>query len=734
MNYLKISQSFLQWKRGLPVLSQLAIPRGYFPSSVDSVELHVFGDSSQEIFCAVAFLRGKLSRSQTTVVSFVLGKARVAPMKPLSIPKLELQASLLAARMKDEICKALEISVDRTFLWTDSTTVIQWLHSSEKQSTFVANRVSEVLELTTVDQWNHVGTADNPADVGTRGLPAEALVNSCWLRGPPFLFTSEWTFQPKTDVQSVLKGSLRGTVPDCVSYISKSEVSPMKVFPWRNFSSYCKVLRIMAYLMRVHHRHKKFRTNDRSLQDPLELDIAEDKVQYLAQSESFPGIRKLLLQGKSCSRSSSLLPYSPLVGQGGLLRSTGRTQRLMGVAFDMKHPILLDARHPVVNLFLWQLHNVNHHQSVDYLRAVVQQKYAILKLRTVLRSIHSKCVFCRKRRAQTVTPLMSDLPTERLSHQSPVFWNTGFDYFGPFHVSIRRSTEKRWCFLFTCLTTRAIHIEIVPSMDSSSCMMGIERFIARRGKPAIFWSDNGTNFVGAEKDIVSAVTTWNLNAPSLFVQKGIKWKFNPPASPHHGGSWERLVRSCKQVFYAILGNQRLTDEVLNTTFALVEKSLNARPLTPVSSDPNELNALTPDHFLLGHRSSNLPSLATVDDFNHRKRYMRAQAYANAIWSRWLQEYVPSLNKRTKWNIPSPEKLRTGDLVWIWESNSPRGYYPMARIVSLNYGKDSVARSANLRTQSGRCTRPLVKLVPVLESCLGPEDVADRGNCPISECD
>ena len=313
----------------------------------------------------------------------------------------------------------------------------------------------------------------------------------------------------------------------------------MKVFPGRNFSSYCKALRIMAYLMRVHHRHKKFRTNDRSLQDPLELDIAEEKVQYLAQSESFPGIRKQLLQGKCCSRSSSLLPYSPFVGQGGL-----------GVAFDMKHPILLDARHPVVNLFLWQLHNVYHHQSVDYLRAVAQQKYAILKLRTVLRSIHSKCVFCRKRRAMTVTPLMSDLPTERLSHQSPVFWNTGVDYFGPFHVSIRRSTAKRWCFLFTCLTTRATHIEIVPSMDSSSCMMGIERFIAHRGKPAIFWSDNGINFVGAEKDIVSAVTTWNLNAPSLFVQKGIKWKFNPPASPHHGGSWERLVRSCKQVFYA----------------------------------------------------------------------------------------------------------------------------------------------------------------------------------------
>ena len=213
-------------------------------------------------------------------------------------------------------------------------------------------------------------------------------------------------------------------------------------------------------------------------------------------------------------------------------------------------------------------------------------------------------------------------------------------------------------------------------------------------------------------------------------QKGIQWKFNPPAAPHHGGSWERLVRSCKRVFYAILGNRRLTDEVLNTTFILVEQSLNARPITPVSADPNELDALTPNHFLLGRSTCNLPSLATDNDFDHRKRYIRSQAYANAIWSRWLKEYVPPLNTRSKWNLPSPEELRTGDLVWICEPSNPRGYYPMARIESLHYGQDSVARSAVLKTQSGRFTRPLVRLVPVFSSThLGREDVADQSNTP-----
>ena len=659
-----ICQRFLDWKKGLSMLSDLAIPRCYFLSPVDSLELHVFGDSSQEILCAVAFLRGKLSSSQPTMLSFVFGKARVAPMKPLSIPKLELQASLLAARLKDEILKALAITIERIFLWTDSTTVIQWLHSSEKQPTFVANRVSEILDLTTVDQWNHVGTSDNPADAGTRGLTAESLFDSCWLKGPLFLSTSEWPFHPKTSVQGLLKSSNSATLPENVTLVSEGTVTPAKVFPREKFSSYAKVLRIMAYVMRVHPKHKPFRTMDKSLQDPFEMDIAQQKVQYLAQGESFPGIRKQLLENKCISRSSPLLQYSPFVGSAGLIRSTGRIQRLEEVAFDMKHPILLDARQPVVTLFLSHLHCSHHHQGVDYLRAVVQQKYGILKLRSVLRSIHSRCIFCRKRRAQTITPMMSDLPKERLSPQSPVFWNTGVDYFGPFPVSVRRSTEKRWCFLFTCLTTRAIHIEIVSSMDTSSCIMGIERFIARRGKPSIIWSDNGTNFVAAEKELVSTVESWYSSAPPLLADKAIKWKFNPPAAPHHGGAWERLVRSCKQVFYAILGNQKLTDEVLRTTFALVEQSLNAQSITAVSSNPNELDALTPNH------CSSISSLATANDFDHRKRHMRAQAYANAIWSRWLNEYVPSLDRRSKWQTPSSHKPRTGDLVWICEQSSP----------------------------------------------------------------
>ena len=217
-------------------------------------------------------------------------------------------------------------------------------------------------------------------------------------------------------------------------------------------------------------------------------------------------------------------------------------------------------------------------------------------------------------------------------------------------------------------------------MNTSSCVMAIDGFISRRGTPSIIWSDNGTNLVGAEKEILLCIKNWNAEAPLSIVHKNIKWKYNPPSASHQGGALERMVRSCKRVFYAILESRKLTDEILNTTMCLVEGSLNARPLTPVSDDPDSLEDLTPNHFLLGQHSLKFPSLRSSENYSHSKRYARAQSYANAIWQRWLSEYVPSLNKRVKWHAPPEYSLKTGDMVWLFESTSPRGHYPLARIM------------------------------------------------------
>ena len=250
-------------------------------------------------------------------------------------------------------------------------------------------------------------------------------------------------------------------------------------------------------------------------------------------------------------------------------------------------------------------------------------------------------------------------------------------------------------------------------MDTHSCVMVIERFISRRGTPSINWSVNGTNFVVDEKELLLCIRNWNAEFPLLLVHKGFEWNHNPLGPPHQGGAWERMVRSCKCVFYAILGSRKLTDEILNTTMCLNEGSLNARALTHVSDDPDSLEALSAIRFLFGQHSLKFPSQRSIENYSHSKRYARAQSYANAIWQRWLSEYVPTLNERVAWHAPPEDSLKTGDFVWLVEITSSRDHYPLARIMSLNYGKVKTARSANLRTVSGNYTRPLVKFVPFL---------------------
>ena len=309
---------------------------------------------------------------------------------------------------------------------------------------------------------------------------------------------------------------------------------------------------------------------------------------------------------------------------------------------------------------------------------------------------------------------MADLPRERLQERVFPFSNTGVDYFGPFEVKFMRKTMKRWCCLFTCLTTRAVHIEVVPSLEAETCLTAITRFIARRGKPATILSNNGTNFVGAAKEMRDCINAWNQSdIETSLAQKDIKWKFNPPGAPHFGGIWERLVRSCKKAMIAVLDGRPLTDDVLITTMCLVEQTLNARPLTRVSDDPDDLEALTPNHFLLGRANLATPFLPDAQRYTDLRRVFRvSQAYSDMIWARWTKEYLPEWNVRNKWNKDDMRQLKVDDLVWVVDENVERFNYKMARVLEVQEGSDGRVRSATVVTKDGKLKRPVVKLAPM----------------------
>ena len=233
------------------------------------------------MIAAVGFLRAQVTCTSGEIITelaFILGKARVAPMKVMTVPKLELQAALLTVRLKREICRALTVTVDKIFMWTDSTIVLQWVNSTNKHPIFIANRVSEILENTSVDQRNHVATCDNPADAGT------------WVRGPDFLRTKQFPFVPNTDVVDNIKLGVvtKEQEDDSISSLAASVTKPPKeqsinLIPFDKFSSYQKLLRVTAYVLRLLPSHESYRTVDGSIADPVELDEAERHLQYLVQ-------------------------------------------------------------------------------------------------------------------------------------------------------------------------------------------------------------------------------------------------------------------------------------------------------------------------------------------------------------------------------------------------------------------------------------------------------------------
>ena len=318
--------------------------------------------------------------------------------------------------------------------------------------------------------------------------------------------TSEWQFNPCENFRNNLKQA-KLDLSDELATASSTLLSPHKTaiaetFEWQKYCSYEELLRIEAYMLRFLSKSNLYKTSTVEITDPAELETAAQHLFHIVPTESFPMEKSNLLKSSSLSSKSKTAQCSPFIGSIGLARAYGRTKQLEVATFDVKYPIILDARHPLIRLLLEHLHTQHFHQRVDYLRALVQQRFAVVKLRTALRTIVSSCVVCRKRKAETLNPIMADLPRERLAFKDPPFSNTGVDYFGPLFVSVKRSTEKRWGFLFTCLSTRAVHFEVVPSMDTSSCVMGTKKFCACRGFPSVIWSDNGTNFVASKKELL----------------------------------------------------------------------------------------------------------------------------------------------------------------------------------------------------------------------------------------
>ena len=710
---------------GIPLLSSVGIPRCVKPEHLGEVkrcELHHFSDASSVGYGVVSYLRF-VSDDGQIYCSFVFGKARLLPVKGMTIPRAELTAATLSARIDLMLRRAFEIDIHDSVFWTDSVTVIRYIRNEHTRfQTFVCNRLAVIRDVSSPTQWRYVMSRENPADQASRGETAGAFLNDRrWFQGPEFLWRDSEAWPP-------LPGCLGeglGPDPEVKSSVRTAKVTTQddplqKLFSY--YSSWYRLIRAVAWILRLKRRLRGIKNQPDAAQQTgraltvSELREAESAVVAALQKSAFPEEYAALESGTEVRRASSLNSLDPFL-KNGIVRVGGRLTHA-SLPDDQKYPAILPNRSHVVDLLVQQVHEEVGHEGREHVLAEVRKQYWILRGNSAVRRVLRKCLSCRRRQGSFLSQKLADLPADRVTCDEPPFTSTGIDFFGPFFVKRARSQEKRYGVIFTCLASRAVHLEVAASLSTDSFMCALRRFIARRGEVKKIRTDRGTNFIGARRELKEAVEELDKSDSLIqeaLLHKKIEWTLNTPSASHHGGVWERLIRSVRKVLDALLLEQTLTDESLHTLFCEVEAVLNSRPLTYVSSDSRDPEPLTPNHLLLQSGKVLVPAgIFRAEDMYAKRRWRQVQYLTEIFWRRWRKEYLPLLQRRQKCLFPR-RSLRVDDVVLLAEESLPRCHWPLGRVLEVFEGGDGLVRSVRIRVRGSDLVRPVTKLVLFCEN-------------------
>jgi len=693
-----------EFRKSLPLLSSLSIPR-FIPHSIN-VELHGFSDSSEKGYAAVVYLR-TLNPDQSWSVYILMGKSKVAPLKRLSLPRLELAAALLLAKLMRSIADRISeaVPIQQLHAWTDSSVTLHWIKGSPHNwKTFVANRVSEIHRLVDPSIFRHVPGHENPADCGSRGTsPAELIHHPLWWTGPKWLQSgsSQWPvfpapspIDPDTDLEHKVQVLSLREPPEDWALLDR-------------FSSLTKLQRVTAYCLRFISHAKNPRQKRTGPLSTDELSASLNKWILMVQTQAFAKVLNELR--KQSISSSHLRSLNPFLDDAGILRVGGRI-KYARTPYDQRHPILLPKDNKFTHLVIDHFHHLYLHPGLQSLHFLIKQRFWIIGAKRIIRQRIRQCHTCFRANPTPLAPLMGDLPAPRIQQVKP-FAHTGVDYCGPFFITMSRSRGskrlKSYVCLFVCFATKAVHLELVSDLSTPAFLAALRRFVARRGRCSNLYSDCGTNFIGAQRELAKL-------AEKAAMVENITWSFNPPSAPHMGGLWEAGVKSVKHHLARVIGEQLLTYEEFYTVLTQTEAVLNSRPLCPLSTDPNDLSALTPGHFLTLEPLTSLPEPDLTNDIIPvGQRWTLLTKIHQDIWKAWHNEYLHTLQQRYKWQ-KGQDTLKVDQLVLIKEDCTPPLHWRMGRVIANHAGRDGITRVASVRTRSGVVQRPVRKLCPFPE--------------------
>lgn len=695
--------------------SGFTFPRWIGFNSVSSFEMHGFSDASQHAIAAIVYLRSHSNDSLITI-TLIASKTKVAPLKRLTIPRLELMGAVLLVKLMQSILITIERPNMPLFAWIDSQVAHTWINNHPSRwKDFVHNRVCFIQDTLPQCKWGLVSGKDNPADLATRGIsPSQLNENTMWWSGPEWLSltNSAWP---------------QGSAPLITEHLEerKREVSTFitnKHYEiWDILSRYSN----LTTLLRVTALCRKFirRTNKKTTSVPITSisvkDINHEKLFWIktVQCFSFSFEIKVISQGQTLSKSNPLVRLTPYIDSEGLLRVSGRLQQSL-LTDDAKHPYIIPKDSPFTQLVISDAHSRTLHGGTQMTLAYLRQTYWIVGGRVAVKSFILKCIKCTRFRQQRAQQLMGQLPLHRVVPSRP-FLHSGVDYAGPFSIKTWKGrnakTYKGYISLFVCFATSAIHLELVTDYTSDAFLAAYRRFTARRGICATLTSDCGTNFLGANKELKrlfsSASKEWK-SISSILSNDGTQWKFNPPSAPHFGGKWEAGVKSVKFHLKRTIGDTLLTYEEFTTVLSQIEAVLNSRPLCTLSDDPDELSILTPGHFLIGTSLATIPeSTLSLVKTSHLSRWQLLQQKLEHFWAHWSKEYLQRQLSIYKWNKVNPS-IAIGSIVLVVDERYPPSKWPLGRVVETHAGPDGHVRVVTVKTQFSEFKRPITKVCPL----------------------
>ena len=723
-----------QWLTTIIDLNKLSIARCYKPKQfgeVVHIEIHHFADASLQGYGTCSYMR-QVNALGDASCALVMAKSRVVPLKPVTVPRLELTAALVAARMSQLLQKELDSNIQHYF-WSDSKVVLAYLHNtSSKYEVFVANRIREIRDTTAVDRWNYIGTKANPADLASRGCTAQELVDSeIWFSGPTFLHQSNWTAgHDKPDANNYqAETTIDEKAVSCCA-VASSEIAGQGILTQLSkISSWDRMRRVVA--MCIHLPHFIRRELQLGMLNPDHLQHASSVIVALVQREAFLEEIQCLEKGRPVKSNSPLAKLDPFLDGKGLVRIGGRIDT-SGLPFHIKHPLVLPKDSPISLAILRHYHMKAAHQGrAMTVNTVRSSGFWILHASRVASSLISKCVTCRKNRSSLCDQKMGSLPFDRIEN-GPPFTNVGVDFFGPFLIKEGRKEMKRWGCIFTCLSSRAVHLEVATSLSADGFINVLRRFLSIRGPVALIRCDQGTNFVGASSELKAALQENDEKLREYLCQNSCEFTFNVPHASRMGGAWERCIRTVRSVLAALMKDHGtiLDDDSLRTVLAEAAAIVNSRPLSVDNLfDPTAPLPITPNHLLTMKTSTVMPPPGNFirADIYSRKRWRRVQYLMNVFWSRWKREYVHHLQSRQR--LVRPRKnLSAGDIVLVVEENVPRAQWHLGRIIETMSSSDGFVRKAKLivgdttlnakgkRVKSvSEIERPVHKLVLLVEA-------------------